>query len=152
MFETHLEDAMSESRSDPGRFVGVCFMIVWCSIAFGMGITAFQMGAPFIFPMAAFGMGAFGVVMCISMARRGGSNMAMPMRKRQFESYTYTGDAFSTPVSSRRSDGERTLYQVPSSCPSCNASISTEEVDWVGPLQARCPYCGATIDAEKRIL
>ena len=111
------------------------------------------MGAPFIFPMAAFGMGAFGIVMFICIARGGGStNMAMRMSRRQMESYTYTGDAFSTPVSSRSRDGERALYQVPSSCPSCGASISTEEVDWVGPLQARCPYCGATMDAEKKIL
>jgi hypothetical protein len=143
---------MSDSRFEPGKLVGVCFMIVWCSIAFGMGITALQMGAPFIFPMAAFGMGSFGVVMCICIARGGTGAGAMAISRRRDDMYTYSGDAFSTPVTTHSRDRERELYQVPSRCPSCGASISTEDVDWVGPLQARCPYCGDTMDAEKRIL
>lgn len=42
----------------------------------------------------------------------------------------------------------RIIYQVPTVCPECGGSLSNEEVDWVGPLQAKCPYCRTTIEAQ----
>ena len=42
----------------------------------------------------------------------------------------------------------RIIYQVPKKCPECGGSLSNEEVDWVGPLQAKCPYCRTTIEAQ----
>lgn len=39
-------------------------------------------------------------------------------------------------------------YLIPSECPSCNHSLSPNEIEWIGPLQAKCPYCGATLVAE----
>lgn len=44
----------------------IAFMVLWCSVAFGMGITAISMGAPTIFGMVPFGMGIVGVVMIFS--------------------------------------------------------------------------------------
>ena len=34
-----------------------------------------------------------------------------------------------------------------SKCPSCGGEVSHENVDWVGPLEASCGYCGGTIRA-----
>ncbi|MGV9169956.1 MAG: hypothetical protein ACOC38_08480 [Promethearchaeia archaeon] len=37
--------------------------------------------------------------------------------------------------------------RLPEKCPSCGASLSHEAIDWVGPLEAKCSYCGATVHA-----
>ncbi|MHA1943217.1 MAG: hypothetical protein ACW96M_02365 [Candidatus Thorarchaeota archaeon] len=42
------------------------------------------------------------------------------------------------------------IHEPPSFCKECGASLSSEEIDWVGPLSVRCPYCGATHATEKR--
>ncbi len=33
--------------------------------------------------------------------------------------------------------------QLPTSCPSCGAPVRADEVDWTGPANAACAYCGA---------
>jgi len=40
-----------------------------------------------------------------------------------------------------------TTVRLPVECPSCGAQVAHEKVDWVGPLEAQCNYCGATIRA-----
>lgn len=40
-----------------------------------------------------------------------------------------------------------TTVRLPVECPSCGAQISHESVDWTGPLEAQCGYCGATMRA-----
>ncbi len=40
-----------------------------------------------------------------------------------------------------------TTVRLPMTCPSCGAQVSHESVDWTGPLEAQCGYCGATIRA-----
>ena len=48
----------------------------------------------------------------------------------------------------RRSDGsEMTTVRLPEKCPSCGASISQEGINWTGPLEAECSYCGSTLRA-----
>ena len=48
----------------------------------------------------------------------------------------------------RRSDGsEMTTVRLPEKCPSCGASISQEGINWTGPLEAECSYCGGTLRA-----
>ena len=37
--------------------------------------------------------------------------------------------------------------RIPEKCPSCGAPLAQENIDWVGPLEAKCNYCGATIRA-----
>jgi len=64
-------------------------------------------------------------------------------------SFVMQAPSFAVPSSaSVRSDGPdiRTV-RLPSSCPSCGAALSPEGIDWVGPLEARCSYCGATVRA-----
>jgi len=48
----------------------------------------------------------------------------------------------------RRSDGsEIKTVRLPDRCPSCGAAISHEDIDWTGPLEAKCNYCGGTLKA-----
>ncbi|MHA1770109.1 MAG: hypothetical protein ACTSYL_11570 [Candidatus Thorarchaeota archaeon] len=48
-----------------------------------------------------------------------------------------------------RSDGaDLRTVRLPAKCPSCGASLSPEGIDWVGPLEAKCSYCGATVRAK----
>jgi hypothetical protein len=42
------------------------------------------------------------------------------------------------------------VHELPDICPNCEAAISSETVDWVGPLTARCPYCGSSLKMQKR--
>lgn len=49
----------------------------------------------------------------------------------------------------RRSDGtEMKTVRLPDRCPSCGAAISQEGIDWTGPLEAKCNYCGGTLRAK----
>ncbi|MFW9786057.1 MAG: hypothetical protein ACFFE2_03535 [Candidatus Thorarchaeota archaeon] len=42
------------------------------------------------------------------------------------------------------------VHEPPRFCSDCGASLSSEEIEWVGPLSVKCPYCGATHATEKR--
>jgi len=42
---------------------------------------------------------------------------------------------------------QTTTVRLPLKCPSCGAEVSHESVDWVGPLEAQCSYCGGTMRA-----
>jgi len=121
-----------------------CFFVVWCMIAFGMGITASASGAPLIFVLVPFGMSAFGFVFCITLMR--GQFGSSPLTTPRISYPGYTED---TDFSSDRR-GQKAIYQSPSICPSCGAFISSEDVDWVGPLQLKCPYCGYIMEAEEK--
>jgi hypothetical protein len=133
---------MSQQNTRSGTIVGVCFMILWCGTAFGMGITAWQWGAPIIFPLVTFGMGGFGIVLCVAICRQQ-SQASQQLQSTPRDYMTYTGD-YQSPYTH---SSERKSYEAPSHCPSCGAAISTDEVDWVAPLKAVCPYCESVIDA-----
>jgi hypothetical protein len=137
-------------NSGCGKAFIVCFFFIWCGAAFGMGYMAYSMGAPIIFPFVAFGMGGLGVLMCLGALRgKGFGQTPITFQRDAGDAITITGDYRETEYRAPSSDS-RAVFQVPSKCPECGASISTESVDWVGPLQAQCPYCMATIDVEKR--
>jgi hypothetical protein len=42
------------------------------------------------------------------------------------------------------------VHEPPRFCSECGASINSEQIEWVGPLSVKCPYCGATLATEKR--
>jgi hypothetical protein len=42
----------------------------------------------------------------------------------------------------------RINYRVPTNCPECGVNLSNEDVEWTGPLQAKCPFCRTTIEAQ----
>jgi len=47
---------------------------------------------------------------------------------------------------------ERTVVResLPAECPKCDAPLRYDEVEWVGPRRAACPYCGQTVDLVER--
>ena len=59
---------------------------------------------------------------------------------------------FAIPESKRgqvRTDGtEIRTVRLPSKCSNCGAPLSPEGIDWVGPLEAKCNYCGSTVKAQ----
>jgi predicted Zn-ribbon and HTH transcriptional regulator len=99
-------------------------------------------------------MAGFGVIFCLVALR---SNSALSRTRRRVGSgysISTTGDAMYSEdkrsIPSYRRSSQRVVYQVPPRCPSCGASLNTEQVEWVGPLQTQCPYCLATIEATER--
>jgi len=42
------------------------------------------------------------------------------------------------------------IHEPPRFCSDCGATLSSEGIEWVGPLTVKCPYCGATHATEKR--
>ncbi|MHA1784821.1 MAG: hypothetical protein ACTSVE_06455 [Candidatus Helarchaeota archaeon] len=52
----------------------------------------------------------------------------------------------------RSSEKVRVTFRIPDKCPSCKAPITTENVHWIGPLEAECPYCGSSIKAREEKL
>lgn len=143
---------MESDHSGKGKVVIVCFMIIWVGTALSMGLFLFPQ--PFFFPfgLVPFIMAAFGIVFCFAALRANSSITRTRRRVGSGYSISTTGDAMyregRSPSYQRPS--KRIVYQIPSSCPSCGASLNSEQVDWVGPLQAQCPYCLATIEASER--
>lgn len=46
--------------------------------------------------------------------------------------------------------GATYVYEPPTVCPSCRGKLTSSNVDWVGPLTIKCPYCGSSVPAVKR--
>jgi len=65
------------------------------------------------------------------------------------ETTVYTGD-YSLDAKPSEEEEEKPIYLVPAECPSCGSSISSKDLDWIGPMQAKCPRCGATVNAIER--
>lgn len=57
-------------------------------------------------------------------------------------------DASKIPVSRSRT---RHLVRetLPTECPECDAPIKYDEVKWVGPRRAECPYCGNVVELQE---
>lgn len=41
---------------------------------------------------------------------------------------------------------------LPAECPECDAPLRYNEVKWVGPRRAECPYCGNVVDLEETVV
>jgi hypothetical protein len=57
-----------------------------------------------------------------------------------------------TPVNPKTSEPSlmpvsRREYRLPRRCPDCGAPVIRNEVEWVGPSEAKCSYCGAVLEA-----
>jgi len=43
-----------------------------------------------------------------------------------------------------------TIPVLPPKCSTCGGALAMDQVRWVGPLTAKCPYCGTTVPIEWR--
>ena len=136
----------------------IVFGIVWVSA--WIVVALFLLSSPYLpfyVGLAPLVMGILGVVV-FRFAYRS-LDPAVQIRRamdmqREFQQafFEVAGEQLHQAQSAHHERDDPYIYQVPAKCPECNASISTEEVDWVGPLQARCPYCHSTIEARRRPL
>jgi hypothetical protein len=78
---------------------------------------------------------------------RAGSGVATQIAR----GFTVEAPSFVIPEQHRgqqRSDGsEIRTVRLPEKCPSCGAGLSHEGIDWTGPLEAKCGYCGGQVKA-----
>jgi hypothetical protein len=92
----------------------------------------------------------FIIIPCVFAARRGRGPVAQPYYRRR-RSFTMDAPSHAIPDEHRgrtRSDGsDLTTVRVPKKCPNCNAALAQSGLDWTGPLEARCNYCGSTVQA-----
>ncbi len=57
---------------------------------------------------------------------------------------------FRPAYSQERTVEKNFVHEPPTFCSSCGGNITAEDVEWVGPLSVKCPYCGATLPTTKR--
>ncbi len=55
---------------------------------------------------------------------------------------------FVIPQEKLQTESEIRIVRLPAVCPSCKGPVIEEDIDWTGPLQAKCNYCGHPIRAE----
>ena len=76
--------------------------------------------------------------------------LASRSRKSMMSGFTIEPPSFVLPQGrpGTRSDGAQIkTVRLPEVCPHCRASLSHEGIDWVGPMEAKCNYCGGTVKA-----
>jgi hypothetical protein len=49
-----------------------------------------------------------------------------------------------------RTDEKTYVFEPPRFCSNCGGDLNPQNVEWAGPLTAKCPYCGASHKATKR--
>jgi len=68
------------------------------------------------------------------------------------DGFTVDAPSFVIPRRERgrvRTDGtEIRTVRLPNRCPNCGALLSQSDIDWVGPLEAKCNYCGSAVKAQ----
>jgi len=119
---------MSSEESNLECALAICFLIIWSSIALMMG----PFGILFI---------AFALLLFANGYKKRQEKKLHDVQEPVFKERTHDRPTIVTV-------DRRIIYRVPGKCPECGGSINNEEVDWVGPLQARCPYCQTTIEAQ----
>jgi hypothetical protein len=114
-----------------GGFFGGFMQFFWIDTS-NVGTILFYV---MVVPMVSFLIGA-GIMIY-------GMKDAMP--RRGFGLFGMMGAAAAEPPK------EKTfIHEPPRFCSDCGATMSSEGIEWVGPLTVKCPYCGATHATEKR--
>lgn len=122
---------MSSEDSKLNNVTKTCFLVMWLIIWSFISLMMFPFGIPFLILGILFFMNA----------------MKQKETKRAVQPADLREEITDGRTAVVRAD-RRIIYQVPRKCPECGGSLSNEEVDWVGPLQAKCPFCRTTIEAQ----
>ena len=122
---------MSSEDSKLNDVTKVCFFILWLMVWSFISLMMGPFGIPFL---------VFGILFFVNMLKQ-------EEKKKAVKSIGMNEDVAERRTTVVKVD-RRIIYQVPKRCPECRGSLSNEEVDWVGPLQAKCPFCGTTIEAQ----
>lgn len=95
-------------------------------------------------------------VMIIACAICKKKNLAKSQREIQIESPEKSQDGIQIEIPShaiperyreKSSGTDIRTVRIPVKCPSCGASLAHDNVDWTGPLEAECMYCGGVVRA-----
>ncbi len=143
--------AITQGRNTgASKCMAACFFVVFISIVLSMvGLSYPMMHFPFSF--IPIGIAVFGFIICVVVIANA-SETTRPVGIGAGYSIRTTGDSMHSDHRGQPSRRSRIVFQVPNQCPSCGAPLSSESVEWVGPLQAQCPYCLATVDVSEREL
>ena len=110
----------------------VCFLMIWLGVWSFISLVMGPFGIPFFI---------LGILFFVNAVKQKETKSAAPPTELKREEVTEEKPIV---VNVDR----RNIYQVPKKCPECGGSLSDEEVDWVGPLQAKCPFCRTTVEAQ----
>ncbi|MHA1908726.1 MAG: hypothetical protein ACW98Y_15610 [Candidatus Thorarchaeota archaeon] len=139
---------MSNQNDEP-NMMGMCAGIAVIVIFFFGGFISmfmfdiFELGVGMIL----FFMMGFPIIGCII----GFAIIYKTNGSRGFMGFNFRGPGFFGASYKQERTVERNfVHGPPAFCSSCGGTITTEDVEWVGPLSVKCPYCGATLPTTKR--
>jgi DNA-directed RNA polymerase subunit RPC12/RpoP len=154
---------LEQSGSIGGRIMVIIFFIIWIAIAMTMGFSFIDFANswpdwapgphPSLFIWVPFAFAGFGVLFLLFIIV---GWLGKPRRKGSIQGYPVGATPYDEmPSSSTETSGYRepTLsYEIEPFCSQCGARLDSELVEWVGPLNYRCPSCGHTHKAKTRYL
>jgi hypothetical protein len=166
-----------DSKSNPVGTIGCGISWLIACLVFGQAVAMFNLGMPstetndfgsLIFKWAPVGLSVFGVLAIVSGAwelfkkKRGQpvyqeptESVVNPWAQKSSSSTTPTESVvnpWAQKSSSSITDGDDPEEQIdiPHTCPHCQAAITNEGLEWVGPMTFKCPSCGSTVHAQMR--
>lgn len=86
------------------------------------------------------------VVVCI-IARKKISNVSTQTLQERLQQVQIPDYAIPEEYRRKSTTADIRTVQVPEKCPSCGAPLSQDNLDWTGPLEAKCKYCGGVVRA-----
>jgi len=152
---------LQTKESNCGRIMIVGFFIIWIAMATAMGFSFIDFAnswpdwgpgpQPSLFVWVPFAFAGFGVLfllfIIIGWVRK-------PSRTDPIQGYPVSTAPYDdVQSSSTQQSGYRdptVSYEIQPFCSQCGSRLDSELVEWVGPVNYRCPSCGHTHKAETR--
>ena len=142
------------------HLLAVVFAFFWLLTAFWMGFnfidfasswpTNFPGPSPWLFVWVPFAIGIIGFIAILggvlTQRRMIFGNAAL------FNKPSNETDEDVEDYDSSRHSGyqDRSDLEIPDVCTKCEYALSREGLEWIGPLEFRCPYCGKVLQAKRR--
>lgn len=151
---------MTYNSSSSNPAFQICFGIIWIGVCLTMGAFFTQFAemwpsggpgpSPSMLVWIPYAMSAFGVLMIVSAVwRLVNKNKAQPVYQEPTQSVV---NPWAQKSSSWATSGydEEEMIDIPDTCPHCQAALTDEGLEWVGPMSFKCPSCGNTVRAQRR--